>query len=196
MRKRYPAVRDFDEEDFERMKILPERGRNVILPYPPRVPQFDEDYYMKSIRNNKQGSGFFSDVGKALKKGAKETGRDFQRGAKVGKKALFGKRIGDEAAVVLPIAGTVMGGAAGSFAGGPFGSALGSAAGGAAGKAAADEINKRGYGMKGNGRRNSMVRQASDVPTFSPYATLYSPQNHPFRPQSSFQNGGTGERIM
>ena len=192
-RRRRPNL---DEEDFERMKILPERGRNVILPYPPRVPQFDEDYYMKSIRNNKQGSGFFSDVGKALKKGAKETGRDFQRGAKVGKKALFGKRIGDEAAVVLPIAGTVMGGAAGSFAGGPFGSALGSAAGGAAGKAAADEINKRGYGMKGNGRRNSMVRQASDVPTFSPYATLYSPQNHPFRPQSSFQNGGTGERIM
>ena len=192
-RRRRPNL---DEEDFERMKILPERGRNVILPYPPRVPQFDEDYYMKSIRNNKQGSGFFSDVGKALKKGAKETGRDFQRGAKVGKKALFGKRIGDEAAVVLPIAGTVMGGAAGSFAGGPFGSALGSAAGGAAGKAAADEINKRGYGMKGNGRRNSMVRPASDMPTFSPYATLYSPQNHPFRPQSSFQNGGTGERIM
>jgi len=192
-RRRRPNL---DEEDFERMKILPERGRNVILPYPPRVPQFDEDYYMKSIRNNKQGSGFFSDVGKALKKGAKETGRDFQRGAKVGKKALFGKRIGDEAAVVLPISGTVMGGAACSFAGGPFGSALGSAAGGAAGKAAADEINKRGYGMKGNGRRNSMVRQASDVPTFSPYATLYSPQNHPFRPQSSFQNGGTGERIM
>ena len=41
-----------------------------------------------------------------------------------------------------------------------------------------------------------MVRPASDMPTFSPYATLYSAQNHPFTPQSSFQNGGSGERIM
>ena len=90
-----------------------------------------------------------------------------------------------------------MGGTAGSFLGGPAGSAFGGAAGGAGGKALADEINKRGYGMKGGkGRRNSMVRQASDMPTFSPYATLYSAQNHPFMPQSSFQNGGTGERIM
>ena len=90
-----------------------------------------------------------------------------------------------------------MGGTAGSFLGGPGGSAFGGAAGGAGGKALADEINKRGYGMKGGkGRRNSMVRPASDVPTFSPYATLYSPQNHPFMPRSSFQNGGSGERIM
>jgi len=192
-----------DEEGMGKMRILPERGRNVIQPYPPRrVPRFEKGSqeakdFMASIRNNKQGSGFFSDVGKAIKKGAKETGRDFQRGAKVGKKALFGKRIGDEAAFVLPIAGTVMGGAAGSFAGGPFGSALGGAAGGAAGKALGDDIKKRGYGMKGGkGRRNSMVRPASDVPTFSPYATLYSPQNHPFTPRSSFQNGGSGERIM
>ena len=152
---------------------------------------------MASIRNNKQGSGFFSKLGKEIKKGAKETGRDFKRGAQVGKKALFGKRIGDEAAFVLPIAGTVLGGTAGSMAGGPFGSALGGAAGGAAGKALADDINKRGYGMKsGKGRRNPMIRPASDMPTFSPYATLYSAQNHPFKPQSSFQNGGSGERIM
>ena len=199
-RRRMP---NFDEEGMGKMRILPERGRNVIQPYPPRrMPRFEKGSqeakdFMASIRNNKQGSGFFSDVGKALKKGAKETGRDFQRGAKVGKKALFGKRIGDEAAFVLPIAGTVMGGAAGSFAGGPFGSALGGAAGGAAGKALGDDIKKRGYGMKGGkGRRNSMVRPASDVPTFSPYATLYSPQNHPFTPRSSFQNGGSGERIM
>ena len=83
------------------------------------------------------------------------------------------------------------------MAGGPFGSALGGAAGGAAGKAWADDINKRGYGMKGGrGRKGTMVRPASDMPTFSPYATLYSPQNHPFTPQSSFQNGGRGERIM
>jgi len=199
-RRRMP---DLDEEGMGRMRILPERGRNVIQPYPPRrMPRFEKGSqeakdYMASIRNNKQGSGFFSDVGKALKKGAKETGRDFQRGAKVGKKALFGKRIGDEAAFVLPIAGTVMGGAAGSFAGGPFGSALGGAAGGAAGKALGDDIKKRGYGMKGGkGRKGSMVRPASDMPTFSPYATLYSPQNHPFTPRSSFQNGGSGERIM
>ena len=110
------------------------------------------------------------------------------------KTALFGKRIGDEANIVLPIAGTVIGGTAGSFAGGPFGSAVGGAAGGAAGKAWAKDINKRGYGMKGG--KGSMVRPASVVPTFSPYATLYSPQNHPFTPQSSFQNGGSGERIM
>jgi hypothetical protein len=82
------------------------------------------------------------------------------------------------------------------MAGGPFGSALGGAAGGAAGKALADDINKRGYGMKGKGRKGSMVRPASDMPTFSPYATLYSAQNHPFVPESSFQNGGNGERIM
>jgi hypothetical protein len=203
MRKRYPAVvrRESDEEDFERMKILPERGRNVIQPYPRRMPRFEKGSqeakdYMASIRNNKQGSGFFSKLGKQIKKGAKETGKDFKRGAKAGKTALFGKRIGDEASFVLPIAGTVIGGTAGSMAGGPFGSALGGAAGGAAGKAWADDINKRGYGMKGKGRKGSMVRPASDMPTFSPYATLYSPQNHPFTPQSSFQNGGSGERIM
>jgi len=202
MRKRRPMP-NFDEEGMGKMRILPERGRNVIQPYPPRrMPRFEKGSqeakdFMASIRNNKQGSGFFSNIGKQIKKGAKETGRDFQRGAKVGKKALFGKRIGDEAAFVLPIAGTVMGGAAGSFVGGPFGSALGGAAGGAGGKALADQINKRGYGMKGGkGRRNSMVRPASDMPTFSPYATLYSPQNHPFMPRSSFQNGGSGERIM
>jgi len=62
-----------------------------------------------------------------IKKGASNAGKDT-------KKALFGKRIGDEAAFVLPIAGTVIGGTAGSMAGGPFGSAMGGAAGGAAGK--------------------------------------------------------------
>ena len=81
----------------------------------------------------------------------------------------------------------------GGVAGGAFGSSLGTAG----GKYLADDINKRGYGMKGGkGRRNPMIRPASDVPTFSPYATLYSPQNHPFVPRSSFQNGGSGERIM
>jgi len=216
MRKRYPAVmprHEFDEEDFERMKISPDQGRNVIKPYPRRMPRFEKGSqeakdYMKSIRNNKQGSGFFKDIGKSFKKGAekigkdiergaKETGKDFKRGANKGKTALFGKRIGDEASFILPIAGTVIGGTAGSFAGGPFGSAVGGAAGGAAGKAWADDINKRGYGMKGGKvRKGAMVRPASDMPTFSPYATLYSAQNHPFTPQSSFQNGGSGERIM
>ena len=164
--------------------------------------------YMSSIRNNKQGSGFFKDIGKSFKKGAekvgrdiergaKETGKDFKRGARAGKKALFGKRIGDEASIVLPIAGSVLGGTAGTFAGGAFGGAMGSTLGGAGGKALADDINKRGYGMKGGKvRKGAMVRPASDMPTFSPYATLYSAQNHPFTPQSSFQNGGSGERIM
>jgi len=210
MRKRYPAVmprHEFDEGFF------PDEGRNVIKPYPRRMPRFEKGSqeakdYMASIRNNKQGSGFFKDIGKSFKKGAekvgrdiergaKETGKDFKRGANKGKRALFGKRIGDEASFILPIAGTVIGGTAGSMAGGPFGSALGGAAGGAAGKAWADDINKRGYGMKGGkGRKKMMVRPASDMPTFSPYATLYSAQNHPFTPQSSFQNGGSGERIM
>jgi hypothetical protein len=60
MRKRYPAVvqpsgmPDFDEEDM---------GRNVIKPYPNRMPRFEKGSqeakdYMASIRNNKQGSGF------------------------------------------------------------------------------------------------------------------------------------------
>ena len=170
MRNRRP-MRDFDEEDMGRMRILPYEPRPAVMP--------------RKSRNNKEGSGFFSNIGKDIKKAGKK-----------GKTALFGKRIGDEAAFVLPIAGTVLGATAGSMAGGAFGGAAGGAAGGYAGKAAADEINKRGYGMKVKGRRNSMVRPASDVPTFSPYATLYSPQNHPFMPRSSFQNGGTGELIM
>jgi len=203
MRKRYPAVvrREFDEEDFERMKISPDQGRNVIKPYPRRMPRFEKGSqeakdYMKSIRNNKQGSGFFSKLGKEIKKGAKEAGKDFKKGANKGKTALFGKRIGDEAQFVLPIAGGVLGAVGGSAMGGAFGGAMGSSLGTAGGKALADDINKRGYGMKGKGRKGAMVRPASDMPTFSPYATLYSPQNHPFTPQSSFQNGGSGERIM
>ena len=45
MRKRYPAVErhEFDVEDFERMKILPEQGRNVIQPYPRRIPNFGKE---------------------------------------------------------------------------------------------------------------------------------------------------------
>ena len=142
--------------------------------------------YMASIRNNKQGSGFF-----------KKLGRDINKGAKRRKTALFGKRIGDEANVVLPIAGGVMGAVGGGYFGGPAGSALGSSVGTAGGKKLADDINKRGYGMEGGkGRRNPIIRSASDVPTLSPYAQLSSDQNHPFTPQSSFQNGGSGERIM
>jgi len=184
------------------MKISPDQGRNVIKPYPRRMPRFEKGSqeakdYMTSIRNNKQGSGFFSKLGKEIKKGAKEAGKDFKKGANKGKTALFGKRIGDEASFVLPIAGSVLGGTAGTFAGGAFGGAMGSTLGGVGGKALADDINKRGYGMKGGkGRKKLMVRPASDMPTFSPYATLYSAQNHPFVPESSFQNGGTGERIM
>jgi len=164
---------------------------------------------MASIRNNKQGSGFSfgsigkkikqgaKQVGKDIKRGARETGKDFKKGANKGKTALFGKRIGDEAAFVLPIAGSILGGTAGSMMGGAFGGAVGSSVGGAGGKALADDINKRGYGMKvGRGQRNPLIKPAPSVPTFSPYAQLASGQNHPFTPRSSFQNGGTGERIM
>ena len=105
--RRYPAVvrRDFDEEDMGQMRILPERGRNVIKPYPRRMPRFEKGSqeakdYIASIRNNKQGSGFFSKLGKEIKKVAKETENDFKKGANKGKTALFGKRIGDEANVV------------------------------------------------------------------------------------------------
>jgi hypothetical protein len=63
---------------------------------------------------------------------------------------------------------------------------MGSTFEGAGGKAFADDINKRGYGMKGGKGRKKL----------STYATLYSAQNHPYTPQSSFQNGGSGERIM
>ena len=159
------------EEDMGRIHTLPYERRPAVMP--------------RKSRFQKEGSGFFSNIGKDIKKAGKK-----------GKTALFGKRIGDEAAFVLPIAGTVLGATAGSMAGGAFGGAAGGVAGGAGGKYLADDINKRGYGMKVKGRRNSMVRPASDVPTFSPYATLYSPQNHPFMPRSSFQNGGTGELIM
>ena len=59
---------------------------------------------------------------------------------------------------------------------GESGGVVGSSAGGYAGKAWADDINKRGYGVRGGkGRKNPIVRPASDMPTFSPYATLYSP---------------------
>ena len=111
MRKRRPMP-DFDEEDMGKMKILPEQGRNVIQPYPNRMPRFEKGSqeakdYMASIRNNKQGSGFSfgsigkkikqgaKQVGKDIKRGARETGRDFKKGANKGKTALFGKRIGD-----------------------------------------------------------------------------------------------------
>ncbi len=175
------------EEDMGRIHTLPYERRPAVMPPKSRFKKGSPEAkaYMASIRNNKEGSGFFKNIGKDIKKAGKK-----------GKTALFGKRMGDEAAFVLPIAGTVLGATAGSMAGGAFGGAAGGVAGGAGGKYLADDINKRGYGMKVKGRRNSMVRPASDVPTFSPYATLYSPQNHPFMPRSSFQNGGTGELIM
>ena len=191
------------EQLYGRPAVMPthnfieESGRNYTLPHKPslprptRKPRFEKGSqeakdYMASIRNNKKGSGFFNNLGKSIKKEANK-----------GKRAVFGKRIGDEANVVLPIAGTIIGGTAGTMAGGAFGGAVGSTAGGYAGKEWAKDINKRGYGMKGGkGRKGDMVRPASDMPTFSPYATLYSPQNHPFTPLSSFQNGGRGERIM
>jgi hypothetical protein len=187
----YKGRNSFDLEDRGRMHILP---YEPSLPRPavmPRKSRFEKGSpeakaYMASIRNNKQGSGFFKNIG-----------RDVKKVGNKGKTALFGKRIGDEANIVLPIAGTVLGGTAGTMMGGAFGGATGSALGGYGGKKLAEDINKRGYGMKGGkGRKGSMVRPASDMPTFSPYATLYSAQNHPFTPQSSFQNGGSGERIL
>jgi hypothetical protein len=91
----------------------------------------------------------------------------------------------------LPFAGGVLGAVGGSAMGGAFGGAMGSSLGTAGGKALADDIIKRGYGVRG---RKKLVRPASDMTTLSPYDTSYSPQNHPFTPRYSFQNGGTGEQ--
>ena len=84
MRKRYPAVvrREFDEEDFERMKISPDQGRNDIKPYPRRMPRFEKGSqeakdYMTSIRNNKQGSCCFFKTWKRNKKRSKGSRKRF-----------------------------------------------------------------------------------------------------------------------
>jgi len=165
---------DFNKESG-RIHTLPHKPslpRPAVMPREPRFQKGSQEAkdYMTSIRNNKESSGFFKKIGKRIKKGANNAGKDT-------KKALFGKRIGDETQFILPIAGGIIGATAGSMAGGPFGSAVGGSAGTAGGKYLADDINKRGYGMKsGKGRKGSMVRPASDVPTFSPYATLYSAQ--------------------
>ena len=78
--------------------IVEDRGRNVIKPYPNRMPRFGEGSqeakdYMASIRNNNQGSGFFSKLGKEIKKGAKEAGKDFKKGASKGKKHFLANEL-------------------------------------------------------------------------------------------------------
>ena len=74
--------------------------RPAVMPREPRFQKGSPEAkaYMASIRNNKEGSGFFKKIGKQIKK----TGNK-------GKNALFGKRIGDEAVFVLPIACGVLG---------------------------------------------------------------------------------------
>jgi len=56
MRNRRP-MRDFDEEDMGRMRILPYEPRPAVMP--------------RKSRNNKEGSGFFSNIGKDIKKAGK-----------------------------------------------------------------------------------------------------------------------------
>ncbi len=108
-----------------RIHTLPYERRPAVMPPKSRFKKGSPEAkaYMASIRNNKEGSGFFSNIGKDIKKAGKK-----------GKTALFGKRIGDEAAFVLPIAGTVLG-ADSWFYGrwGSFGGAAGGVAGGAGG---------------------------------------------------------------
>ena len=61
--------------------------------------------------------------------------------------------------------------------GGALGGAVGSSVGAAGGKALADDITKRGYGIKsGRGQRNPLIKPAPSVPTFSSYAQLASGQ--------------------
>ena len=60
--------------------FIEESGRNYTLPHKsslPRKPRFEKGSqetknYMASIRNNKQGSGFFKNIGKSIKKRGKQ----------------------------------------------------------------------------------------------------------------------------
>jgi len=89
--------------------------RPAVMPREPRFQKGSPEAkaYMASIRNNKEGVGLFKKIGKDIKKVCKK-----------GKTALFGKRIGDEAAFVLPIAGGVLGAVGGSTMGGVAGGAF------------------------------------------------------------------------
>ena len=95
MRARPAVVRPAVMPRYGETRILPERGkkysdlqprfgdvvenggRNVIKPYPRRMPRFEKGSqeakdYMASIRNNKQGSGIFKKIGKQIKKEQKK----------------------------------------------------------------------------------------------------------------------------
>jgi hypothetical protein len=128
------------------------------------------------------GEGF--NLGKAI-------GSEFKKGARATKTALFGKRMGDEMGYILPVAGATLGAAVGGLSG-PIGATFGSSAGAMGGKALAEDMKKRGYGVKRKVGRPA-IKPASDIPTYSPYQQLSSPAFSPFYPKTSFQNGGNGE---
>jgi len=68
MRNRRP-MRDFDEEDMGRIHTLPYERRPAVMPPKSRFKKGSPEAkaYMASIRNNKEGSGFFSNIGKQIK---------------------------------------------------------------------------------------------------------------------------------
>lgn len=149
---------------------------------------------MAMVRAGKKGSGNSDDKsGEGFGKFIRKVGRKAKKVGRKAKKATFGKRIGDEMNVILPIAGGVAGGVAGSMLG-PKGAMVGSALGTKLGKRGASEVNKKGLGLRGNGLRGrGMIKPANDVMTLSPYTSINAPAFNPFYPKNSYQNGGSGE---
>jgi hypothetical protein len=144
--------------------------------------------YMASIRKgkgmcmNKDGDG----LGNIVKK----VGKQVKKTASKGKKALFGKRMSDEAEFLLPLLGGIGGTTLGGLAGMPT---LGGVGGTAAGERLAREMKKKGMGLRGRGR--PPIKPASDVMTLSPYTSINAPAFNPFYPTNSFQNGGSGDNL-
>jgi hypothetical protein len=67
MRNRRPMP-DFDEEDMGRIRTLPYEPRPAVMPRKSRFQKGSTEAkaYMASIRNNKEGSGFFKNIGKDI----------------------------------------------------------------------------------------------------------------------------------
>ena len=175
-------------------------GKILQVPKDPRKPRFEKGSqeakdYMASIRAGK-GMKILPAMDKALgvmggKKGGnilKKIGREAKKVGSKAKKAVFGKRMSDEAEFLLPVFGGIGGTTLGGLAGVPM---LGGVGGAEAGKRLAQEMKKRGMGLRGRGR--PPIKPASDVMTLSPYTSVNAPAFNPFYPTNSFQNGGNGE---
>lgn len=175
-------------------------GKILQVPKDPRRPRFEKGSqeakdYMASIRAGR-GMKILPVMDKALgvmggKKGGnilKKIGREAKKVGSKAKKAVFGKRMSDEAEFLLPALGGIAGTTLGGLAGVPM---LGGVGGTAGGKRLAEEMKKKGMGLRGRGR--PPIKPASDVMTLSPYTSINAPAFNPFYPTNSFQNGGNGE---